>query len=92
MSVYVKTRRKFSKNCVICILISVCHRDKLTGWSAILKKMANPILNDKLRPGAPRAASSEARLGIITNIITNDGRLNSEQIAVIIGISSCTVL
>lgn len=57
-----------------------------------LKKMANPILNDKLRPGAPRAASSEARLGIITDIITNDCRLNSEQIAVIIGISSCTVL
>lgn len=54
--------------------------------------MANPILNDKLRPGAPRAASSEARLGIITDIITNDGRLNSEQIADIIGISSCTVL
>lgn len=53
-----------------------------------LKKMANPILKDKLRPGAPRAASREARLGIITdiNIITNDGRLNSEQIAVIIGI------
>lgn len=50
--------------------------------------MANPILKDKLRPGAPRAASREARLGIITdiNIITNDGRLNSEQIAVIIGI------
>lgn len=48
--------------------------------------MANPILKDKLRPGAPRAASREARLGIITDIITNDGRLNSEQIADLIGI------
>lgn len=27
------------------------------------QKMANPILKDNKRPGAPRAASREARLG-----------------------------
>lgn len=62
---------------------SLCHKDKLRGGLANLKKKFN-------RPKG-QASRTASILGKITDIITKDGRLTINQISNLVGILSGTV-